>query len=215
MLDIYETTSEQNIYITNNELETLEDFKGAVSAAFAYMKQLKPKQSIPKCGKHLTDYQYRWTMLIISLLEIHGHKTEANGNMEYLELMDALHIKPTTIDKDAGYFKNVWGPIYWRFLHLTSILCRTKYQKDLFATNMLNFNLCIICPECASNFKKKEPFIIMMIMSLSEDVVTPIYNLHNIVNDSLHRQQYSFEDFLTLYNIQVTDTKINTYRFIY
>ena len=190
----------------------------AVSKFLAYMKKLVPKPHLKECGSYLTQYQENWITLICDILKSVDHKTinctELDLKLPYNQLMDALNIPKHYVHENA-YYKNIWGPIYWNFLHFTSILCsKNENLRDRFSTNMLNFNLCMICPNCAFNFKNKNPFKLMMIMSISNDTITPMFNLHNIVNSALHKPQYPFEQFLKNYNISASNPQKISLKFI-
>ncbi|UBZ25594.1 Ac92-like protein [Carcinus maenas nudivirus] len=208
---------DKNIYKINDIRKLLEEYRKTVSQTFAYIKKLKPKPELVNCGKNLITYQHNWVLLVESILKsydnVFNFKKRAYSNSTYEDIMTYFDIKPTILE-DTDYYKNIWGPIYWKFLHLTSILCKTEFQRNHFAANMFNFNLCMICGECAFNFKKKKPFLLMMIISLSNDAITPIYNLHNTVNEAIRHRQYSFESFLALYNIKLISSSPKTYTLV-
>lgn len=204
-------------YTIINEKELFELYKTYISKFFAYIKKLKPKPTLKRCGSYLLEYQYNWFELIKNILQ--NQKVNINNNtvnkytVTYEEMMNVYNL-PITDIQDNQYYKNIWGPVYWNFLHLTSIFCKTEYQKDLFCTNMLNFNLCMICSECAFNFKAKKPFMLMMIMSLSNDTITPLFNLHNVVNKCINHSEYSFDTFLEKYQLKITHSVTHKYTLI-
>ncbi|UOT91768.1 Ac92-like protein [Aratus pisonii nudivirus] len=199
-------------YKLNDVKSTLEEYKSIASRFLAYIKKLKPKADLRQCGAALIEYQYNWYLLIDDILTTYNHKprtiktSDEKYRLTYPQMIKKLNLVYEDI-QDHEYYKNIWGPTYWRFLHSTSILCKTNSHKNRFSSNMLNFNLCLICGECAYNFTKKEPFILMMVMTLFDDVITPIFNLHNKVNQALKKPIYNFEDFQKNYNITATFVK--------
>ena len=212
-VDIYD-------YKLNDEAYIFHEFKKSAAHVLSYIKKLKPKPELRSCGSFLLQYQHNWILLIENILISIGHKTNAKitSNSVYTctydGIMTNLNLQPYVLQDDE-YYKNVWGPVYWQFLHLTSILCKTQYQKDFFSTNMYNFNLCLLCGICAFNFKKKNPFLLMMLISLTGDSITQIFRLHNMVNSALHKSQYSFEDFQKLFKLEVVNQKSKKITYIY
>lgn len=206
-------------YRITNKRDVVTKFKHVASNFLCYMSKLRPKITLKVCGGFLLQYQYNWVRLVENILRENGcsvsHIPESDQRkiIPYDRIVQSLDLPRLEIKYDE-YYKNIWGPVYWEFLHLTSILCMTPYQIDLFSTNMMNFNLCIICDRCAFNYKDKDPFKFTMLISLSQDPVTAIYNLHNLVNEALHKSQYPFEDFIRKYNLQVVKDKKQTFYFI-
>lgn len=89
------------------------------------------------------------------------------------------------------------GPIYWEFLHLVSILI--KDNEDLrtrFAWLMLNFNEFIFCSICSHNYLAKDFWRVVFIPIVrGRDTVTAIYNLHNVVNQSVNHAHFTMKQF--------------------
>ncbi|UVX94863.1 Ac92-like protein [Callinectes sapidus nudivirus] len=207
-------------YYGFNDKELIREYKRSISKTFAYIKQLVPKKELKQCGQNLLEYQYHWMLLVEDILKTfkqelrhESYREVINPNITYENLMKYFNIEATALEQHE-YFKNIWGPIYWNFLHLTSMLCRTEYQKNLFAANMFNFNLCMICSECAFNFKQKKPFLLMMIISITGDSITPIYTLHNMVNDAIRHKHFEFEDFLKKYKLYTSPEKEFSYTLV-
>lgn len=207
------TTHTYKIDTLENRDRLLTEFKSVASRFLAYIKQLRPKPELKQCGGYLLEYQHQWFVLIKDILTHNNHTVKAidinKYTATYEQIVDILNLEIVII-RPMEYYKNIWGPVYWSFLHLTSIFCSTEYQKDLFSTNLLNFNLCMMCGTCAFNFKDKKPFMLMLMMTLTQDMITPIFNLHNIVNTALKQPEYSFEVFVKKYNLIITSSQTNT-----
>lgn len=197
-------------YKIQNLQYILNIYTDSCSKFFAYMKILRPDPKLQNFGAYINTYQNNWLILVSSILKHYNHvckgineKDTLIRNKVYISydtIVDILNLKITTFQQIDGY-KMIWGPVYWKFLHLTSILCATDYHKSLFGTNMLNFNLAMICGQCSTNFKAKKPFALTIVLTISNDTITPIFDLHNTVNQALKKQIYNFKDFLEFYKL--------------
>ncbi|UVT30807.1 ac92-like protein [Penaeus vannamei nudivirus] len=203
-----------------DEPALIEEFKIAVCKVYAYITKIKPKPQLVTAGKYLLIYQKELYNFVNNILNKGNRMGEFDNTFEYSrasydDLMKKLNINTKFEPNDLQYAKNVWGPIYWNFLHLASILCKTDNQKATFAYLLMNFNLVLICSECAFNFLDKKPFTLTMMILLSGDTITSLYNFHNIVNKALHKKQFQYSDFLLKYNIvAVKESGIKTYTFL-
>ncbi len=188
-------------------------YKTSCSKFFAYLKIMRPDPNLKTFGSSINTYQNNWVVLASDILKHYNHNCSGVNSKNHLiknkmhitynMILELLNLDKFEFQNIDGY-KAVWGPAYWQFLHLTSILCVTTYQKDLFSSNMLNFNLAMICGECSNNFKRKNPFALMVAMSISSDTITPIFELHNTVNLALKKPVYSFDDFVARFKIKPT-----------
>ncbi|UHB41726.1 Ac92 [Macrobrachium rosenbergii nudivirus] len=183
----------------------INEYRTSVAEVFMFIKKLKPLPTLQKCGRNLLVHQHYLFNLCCDILKERSPDLNFYIRSSYEDLMQSIHITPRPFNKNEAYYKNIWGPMFWRFLHLTSILSTTLMQIEIFAFTMLNFNLCLICPECAYNFKAKNPFKLMMNISLSQDPTTNMYNFHNIVNEALKKEHYPFEQFLKDYKLEAKE----------
>lgn len=180
---------------------------------------MRPDPKLKHFSESVNEYQNNWLLLTANILKHYHHPevdlkeiTDSIQKKRYISyelIIQNLNLAPHKLQSVDGY-KNIWGPVYWEFLHLTSIICTTTYQKSLFSANMLNFNLAMICGECSNNFKAKDPFTLTMIMTLTQDIITPIFDLHNKVNSALNKPIHKFEEFKERYNINSRHVKIIT-----
>ena len=189
---------------------TLQDYASLQKAyapvlaqVFYFIKGMKPRPELRKCGSYLIQYQSILFNLGINLLGYESISIHDYTVTPFEKLMERYNL-PIPVETVTAYI-NVWGPHYWKFLHMTSLLVKTSTQLTTFAVVMLNFNLVVICAECAFNFKAKDPFKIMMNMVLSNDAITSIYTLHNTVNQALGKNLYPFETFLKDYKLEATN----------
>nr|WOZ57596.1 ac92-like protein [Menippe mercenaria nudivirus] len=203
--------------------QTFTAYLKSCSQFFAYLKVIKPDPRLVNFGDALNTYHNNWILLVSNILQSYDHSCAGFDNQNeliktkicipYDTVIERMALEQYTFNSVDGY-KNIWGPVYWKFLHLTSILCKTSYQRSLFGANMMNFNLTLICGNCSANYKKKNPFVLMTILTLQDDCITPIFTLHNTVNAALNKTLFSFEDFLATYNLKAYENKILSINYI-
>ncbi|AII15796.1 Ac92-like protein [Penaeus monodon nudivirus] len=196
-----------------NPNETMKSFKISTSRVFAYIKKIIPRPELKIAGRYLLQYQCELYNLVYNV--IHNYSVaeplkdpNAFLTTSYDKLMDALNIKERYTPTDIQFTKDVWGPIYWNFLHLLSILCNKEEQKKTFAYIMMNFNLVLMCSACAFNFRSKKPFMLTMSMLITGDVITNLYNFHNLVNKALHKPYFDYSDFLDTYKLRKVESEV-------
>jgi hypothetical protein len=104
---------------------------------------------------------------------------------------------------------NIWGPQIWTFLHCTSILIRNNPdQISDFARLLINFGIILPCGICSNNFNRHNiGDNISMPMICSQDPITRIFEMHNIVNVSTRKNPFPKDRFLSKYNL--TEENIN------
>lgn len=134
-------------------------------------------------------------------------------------------IQPTDLLDVTNLTTNVWGPIYWDFLHLSSILlqyklCRMKqYTIEKikpfidFCVLVINLDKGLICGVCAHNylrFKTEYPTALDHLKKIlcSGNFIYAIHLLHNIVNEKLDKKHFTQLDFAKIYTIYpIKDTR--------
>ncbi len=191
--------------------KTLDDYKHSVATFLMYIKKLKPKPTLKIAGASLLKYQTEWVNFISDLL----NKNPINYNKKFKKDDDFLHTsyekilemlnipnKMAVVSEQHLWSKSIWGPIFWEFLHLTSIMCHTKKQMECFAYLMMNFNILLPCFICASNYIDKQPTFIANVIIKDCDPITVMYDLHNTVNVSQNIDVFPYKSFLEKYNIE-------------
>jgi hypothetical protein len=85
---------------------------------------------------------------------------------------------------------NVWGPVYWDFLHAYSLIYKNNSVEDVsnFLTTFENYVPCIECREHYNKYIKTHVF----------DGSVPfdeyVLRLHNNVNRRLKKKEYAMKD---------------------
>lgn len=101
-----------------------------------------------------------------------------------------MFVKPET------YTPEDWGPLFWRFVHLTAILVTHAYQTDRigdmlrFPTIVYNIDVILICSICANHYAaiKNTPEIRNCLKEMSFGyAMTGAQNFHNIVTQNVYR----------------------------
>lgn len=130
------------------------------------------------------------------------------------DIAKALGLPNITLSEQGGLI-NVWGPIYWKFLHLTSILIDSNQKLiEVFAALMVNFNLFLYCGICNANYKKMNPIRTVSVpMIQSKDPISTIFALHNSVNRHTQKTSFPREAFAAMYNIKYDPS--STYKIHY
>lgn len=98
------------------------------------------------------------------------------------------------------YNYNVWGPIYWEFLHTTAKECKKSvFLKRCLSILLLSFAYFIPCVNCQSHYLQhiKE---VELSDKIKEDPEMGIFVLHNLVNKSLNKPQLSLDDYNAQYS---------------
>lgn len=114
--------------------------------------------------------------------------------------------------------KNVWGGIFWKFLHTSSILLQHAYFKNRintflnFPALLYNIDKILPCPMCIENYtriKRTKPILNIIEQSSFGLLTTSVYRFHTIVNknhelpsddDSVIRPPFKDVDFALLYH---------------
>lgn len=94
------------------------------------------------------------------------------------------------------YSKNMWGPLYWRFLHYSSILLQYALYERLthdvreFPTIVYNVDRMLPCSDCARHYRlmKRDESVKHVIRQISYGhVVQGVYTFHNMVTGNIER----------------------------
>lgn len=107
--------------------------------------------------------------------------------------------KNSTVFVDAHYESNngmlttVWGNLCWNFLHLISFnypIKPTMKEKHNYRNYILSLKNILPCGICRDNLKKnfKKLPLTMADMKNRTSFSTYIYNLHELVNEMLHKK---------------------------
>jgi hypothetical protein len=99
------------------------------------------------------------------------------------------------------YGRNIWGPKAWHLLHVFSINNNSKISEAKKHNYFIFYNSfsylipCLVCSEHYSNIVKN-------IYPLNEKKINRkylikwVYNVHNIVNEIIHKPKYSYNKFI-------------------
>lgn len=123
--------------------------------------------------------------------------------------------------------KNVWGGIFWKFLHTSSILLQYAYYTNRITT-FLNFPAllynvdkilpCPVCIEHYTRIKSTKPILNVIEQSSFGLLTTSVYRFHTIVNRNHElptddaRPPFRDADFALLYHCfprSVTNTEVS------
>ncbi len=110
---------------------------------------------------------------------------------------ERCHIKRgKAVDPEKLPGKEVWGPIIWRFLNWAAV----NYSGAFF-TMLVNETRqrLVICPDCRRHF---EELLVRHPLSQVRDAKTAciwIHTVHNAVNRSIGKPEFSYEDFVQHY----------------
>lgn len=207
-----------HIYDINMDQFIIPRLKVAITQFFETVMFIKHEQ--------LAVYQYiaMHVKFISSLLTYLGHEHERiveysskecvkDNSANILYMLNLTQTEFLTI-KDMNI--HVWGPRFWSYMHLISFAIREN--KDLilqFAALMLTFNLALPCKACSAHYIAKLPLDNVTIpMQESQDPVTIIYTLHNLVNISTGKTVFGREQFLNLYEATSTPSKLVDFRVV-
>lgn len=206
-----------------SNINLLHDFKDSATILITYMKTLVPNPAFENKYKMIVTYQRYILKFIIDILNENGHKINQTVTNDLLEnflkintpvLLINLGLKEIPLDPEKDFYKNMWGPRYWDFLHNTSIILQVNNSKLIsnFACLLLNFNLLLMCNYCAQNFKAKDPLSELTIkIEKTKDPITVLFNFHNVVNEKLNKDKYAFASFLIQYKLDIIGQDIVSY----
>ena len=110
--------------------------------------------------------------------------------------------------------KNIqsWGGNAWHILHTIGLNTKvTESNKTDFITFIHNFKNILPCEVCRDNFYiKKNTYLINEDSISNKEYQKWMYNIHNMVNDSIYKNKISFQDHVKLHK-PIDTKKINTF----
>lgn len=98
-----------------------------------------------------------------------------------------------------GMQTSIWGPLVWNTLHVISFnypTCPTQQQKKDYAQFILRIGKVLPCRYCRDNFPKNiiEAGLSNHSFDNRDSFSRFVYNLHNVVNGMLHKQEADNEE---------------------
>jgi len=102
---------------------------------------------------------------------------------------------------------NIWGPIFWSTLHITSLGYSdkpTERQKQ----NIIAFYESLIdvlpCPICRKHYEANlEEIPVKDAVNSRSDLIKWVWSMHNRINVQLGKREYTFEEFIeTMKNLE-------------
>lgn len=164
---------------------------------------------------------------LIAILKDNVWKVRINDVIQYIS--DGKQPRTNVLINPLNATTNIWGPIYWKFLHLTSILLQFKLnliapgKKSVPIEQLkhhINFIVCIItldkgliCGVCAHNYtklKSEEPTAIEFLKKeyCSGFFIYATYLFHNMISTHNNKQRIGALDFAKIYKIYpIRDTR--------
>ena len=105
-----------------------------------------------------------------------------------------------------------WGGNAWHLLHTIGLNTKiTNTNKKDFLTFLNIFNHILPCDKCKNNFtKKKKNFLINEETLSNHNYQKWVYNIHNMVNDSIYKNKISFQKHIDLHK-PFKEDKINNF----
>lgn len=196
------------------ELEV--QFDTFASYFLAYRVGIRPKlEDLAKAStfmKYTTEW-YKFIGLVKKQYDSSIGSLDVTFYTTYADIIQAYKF-PSFIMEKNDYTLAIWGPRIWKFLHTTSILIADNtYLTQMFGCLMLNFDMMILCGICSHNYKRKNPLeSVLLKIKYSNDPISVIYMLHNLVNMSLRKSVYNIYNFLTTYHLTRTLIKTVDYK---
>lgn len=99
--------------------------------------------------------------------------------------------------------KNIqsWGGDAWHILHTIGLNTKvTKHNKTDFIVFINNFKNILPCELCKENYYiKKNTYLIDEESISNKEYQKWMYNIHNMVNDSIYKNKISFDDHVKLH----------------
>ena len=107
---------------------------------------------------------------------------------------------------------NSWGSDAWHILHTIGLNTNvTSNNKKDFVIFLNNFKNVLPCQKCKNNFTvKKKNFLINEETMCNKNYQKWIYNIHNMVNDTIYKNKVSFDKHIELHK-PIQKDKINNF----
>lgn len=113
--------------------------------------------------------------------------------------------------------KNVWGPITWKFLHTVAAKITPEHfqsQRDDIIKLIKNVCDVLPCPECRTHANQNMSRANFSRIMTKDDLITFLFEFHNIVNSQTHKQQQPRSILDTYVNMKFVDV-INEFASVY
>ncbi len=102
-------------------------------------------------------------------------------------------------------FKDVWGPVLWKVIHTAPLIIDstdTKLKTHAYKAMVSCLQIVLPCPVCRVHFKTNLPKIpIDDYIYNAKALFIWSVSMHNEVNTSLKKKEYSVSDALALYKV--------------
>lgn len=112
----------------------------------------------------------------------------------------------------SNYALNVWGPLYWKFIHITSILLQHGLSEDKvpgdlfgFCTIVYNIDLILPCNICTEHYKsiKNTQVTLDILKKMSYGlIIQGCFEFHLLITHNINptKQRFTVFDFIREYN---------------
>jgi hypothetical protein len=103
-------------------------------------------------------------------------------------------------------YKNIspdlWGPHLWKFMHLFTLTYPnepTEEEKDIAYNFFTAIQTVLPCEKCRYNFKNHLETLTEEVLDSNESLVKWLFDIHNEVNKTTGKPQFSFDNFISMY----------------
>jgi FAD-linked sulfhydryl oxidase len=110
-----------------------------------------------------------------------------------------------------GMSPDVWGPLFWRTMHIVSLGYNTepskREQEDAirFYKSLETMLPCGICRAHYTEFLKEMP--VEQAVGSRDDLIYWVFQLHNKVNANLGKRQFTFDEYIqSMRQLAASDT---------
>lgn len=121
---------------------------------------------------------------------------------EFISFLKSAYDLPTQVMlvQSGKYTTDMWGPLYWAFLHYASILLQYALRAGLaddvkdFPTLVYNIEMMLPCGNCVSHYsdtKRRNASNVLYAVKLMSfgHVVQGVYQFHNAIAENVHGQR--------------------------
>lgn len=155
----------------------------------------------PKLAERIRHSWSCMLTLVNELLDQPGPPVPLSGYETPSQLCAVMGVAPLT-QIPPVWTPVTWGPPYWDFLHAASLLVHTQAQVTQFAVMMVNFGTLLVCNICEAHYNANDaPKVLAREMITTQDVVWPLFALHNRVNTSIDKTPMTCEAFRLKYKL--------------
>ena len=109
-----------------------------------------------------------------------------------------------------------WGPGAWKFIHSVALTYPNKPSEEIkkhYYDFFENLQYILPCPKCRNNYKDHlNKFSLTNALENNIKLFNWTVDIHNEVNKTLNKKQYSYEEVVKFYKIQYGDiSETHTY----